>query len=394
MRRIFFLLLPLFLFVQLYAQDGYVATGSNFMYKSADTLNGKAKNTFTFGGFIKLNMIYDFVGLSNITALNIPEIPVGKQFKNPYISLDTYQTRLNYNSTHQTNIGEVKIRIVGDFWGSGSRTNFRMRQALISFRKWDIGHTFTTFADLDAWPIMNDWDGPPTGIWSRQAMIRYNQPFSTNSTLSIAAEAPLIDYNLKLDIDSNLTISNQTIPDIHVKYKLVKPNFRFQTAAVYRNIRYIVNADSSFMHQNGWGLMTSAYFHFERGDNLYVQLLAGQGIARYLVGFSGQNWDAVALGEDEIYLLPVAGGFIGYDHYWDKNKKFSSTFVIGTTVISNNFFHEFGNPLEGYWGLANFYWRPIPNLQFSVEYTYGYRKDHFLLEGDASRITFMAYYQF
>jgi len=152
MKKLLFLLIVNILIINISAQDGYVTTGHNFIYKSTDTLNSKPKNMFSFGGFIKLSMIYDFVGLSNITALNIPEIPVGKQFKNPYISFDTYQTRLNFNSEHQTSVGEIKLRIIGDFWGSGSRTNFRMRQALIQVRRWDIGHTFTTVANLDAWP--------------------------------------------------------------------------------------------------------------------------------------------------------------------------------------------------------------------------------------------------
>lgn len=394
MKKIILLLITLNLFVYTNAQDGYVTTGSNFMYKSSDTLNGKPKNMFIFGGFVKLNVIYDFVGLSNITALNIPEIPVSEQFKNPYISFDTYQTRLWYKSTHQTKIGEIKIRVIGDFWGSGSRTNFRMRQALISIKNWDFGHTFTTFADLDAWPIINDWDGPPTGIWSRQAMVRYNQPISNHSTVSFAAEAPLIDYNVIMDIDSVLSISNQTVPDLHIKYKFDKSKFKLQIAGVYRNIRYIVNADSTFKYENGWGLMASTFVPFDRGDNLYVQLLAGKGISRYLVGFSGRNWDAVALGETDLHILPVAGGFIGYDHYWDRNKKFSSTAVVGTTAISNNINEQYGNVLEGYWALVNFYWRPTANLQFSTEFTFGYRKDHLLLDGNASRLTFMAFYQF
>ena len=394
MKKLFLLFIILNLYLFISAQDFYVLGDPEIVHYSKDSLNGKTKNMYTFGGFVKLNVIYDFVGLSNITALNIPEIPVGTQFKNPYISFDTYQTRLWYGSTHQTKIGKVLINIVGDFWGSGSRTNFRLRQAVISIRRWDFGHAWSTFVDLDAWPIMNDWDGPPTGAWTRQAMIRYNQPIADHSVLSMAVESPLVDYNLSYDIDSTLLVSNQNIPDMHLRYKFTQKKYSLQLAGVYRNIKYMVKADSTIKHQNGWGLMASGFFTFDRGDHMYVQLLAGQGISRYLVGFSGQNYDAISIGGRELDLLPITGGFIGYDHYWDRAKKYSSTVVLGSTVVSNDIFESFGNPLEGFWALANFYWKPIPKLQFSLEYTYGYKKDHLNQEGNASRIAFMAFYKF
>ena len=181
---------------------------------------------------------------------------------------------------------------------------------------------------------------------------------------------------------------------MHLKYKFDGGAYRLQLAGVYRNIKYMVSADSTIKYKNGWGIMASAYFNFNRGNNLYVQLLAGQGIGRYLVGFSGQNYDAISINGQELNLLPITGGFIGYDHYWDKNHVFSSTFVIGATVVSNDILTEFGNPLEGVWALTNFYWKPIPKLQFSIEYTYGYRKDHLNESGNASRISFMACYKF
>ncbi len=138
---------------------------------------------FAFGGYVKLNVIYDFVGLSNITALNISETPTDEQFKKAHVSFDTYQTHLWYNSTHQSKIGEIKIRVISDFGGSGSHTNFRLCQALIGVKNWGFGHTWSTFVDLDTWPTMNNWDEPPTGAWVRQAMIRYNQAISNHLVL-------------------------------------------------------------------------------------------------------------------------------------------------------------------------------------------------------------------
>ena len=32
------------------------------------------------------------------------------------------------------------------------------------------GHTWTTFADADAWPNVTDFDGPPTGVWTMSSL--------------------------------------------------------------------------------------------------------------------------------------------------------------------------------------------------------------------------------
>ena len=150
------------------------SNAQNFKLESKDTLNGKPKNSIVFGGFVNTIFYYDFVGINNAyPALNITEVPVGNDvFKEPYMNFNAFQTRLKFNSAHQTKIGEIKLYVEGDYVsGTGA---FRLRHALISVNKWDVGQTWSNFSDEDMWPNMTDYDGPPTGMWPRPTMIRYN----------------------------------------------------------------------------------------------------------------------------------------------------------------------------------------------------------------------------
>jgi len=363
-------------------------------FNSKDTLNGEPKHSFEFGGYVNTIMYYDFTGINNAyPALNITEVPVGNNlYKEPYLNFNAFQTRIRMKSRHQTKIGLIKTYIEGDFVsGTGA---LRLRHALISINKWDFGQTWSNFADEDAWPNMTDYDGPPTGVWARPTMIRYNAIQGKNNSLSFSLEGPSLDYTHNYNIDSAITTTNQNIPDFTTRYRYDSDKFHFQLSGVYRTIRYKDITDTSLFYESGYGVSLSSGITVFGRDRIHLQATAGKGIARYLVGFEGRNWDAVPTGDKKIELLPTYGGFFGYDHYWNKKKSFSSTIVAGGVYVQNNILKNVGNFMEGYWGLINLYWYPVNNLSIAVEYVSAYRKDYLSQEGYADRIQFMVQYNF
>jgi len=374
--------------------NSILITAQDFKIESKDTLNGKPKNSIVFGGYVNSIFYYDFVGINNAyPALNIAEVPVGKNvFKEPYMNFNAFQTRLKFNSTHQTKIGEIKLYVEGDYVsGTGA---FRLRHALISINKWDIGQTWSNFSDEDMWPNMTDYDGPPTGIWARPTMIRYNALQGENNSLSFSIEGPSLDYTYNYDIDTAITTTNQNIPDFTARYRYDTEKFHFQLSGVYRNIRYKNRLDSALFYEQGYGISVSSGITVFNRDKIHMQATAGKGIARYMVGFEGRNWDAVPTGNHKIELLPTYGGFIGYDHYWNANKTFSSTVVAGGVYVKNNVLNNIDDFMEGYWGLVNLYWYPVDHLSLAVEYVGAYRKDYNLDEGYADRVQLMVMYSF
>ena len=372
--------------VSLYAQS--------FQLSSKDSLNGQPKNIVTFGGFVNTIFYYDFVGINNAyPALNVAEVPVGKNvFKEPYLNFNAFQTRLKMNSKHQTKIGLVKLYVEGDYVsGTGA---FRLRHALISVNKWDIGQTWSNFSDEDMWPNMTDYDGPPTGIWARHTMIRYNAFKGEKNSVSLSMEGPSLDYTYNYSIDSNITTTNQNIPDFTARYRYESEKLHFQLSGVYRNIRYKNISEEKLFYETGYGISMSTSISVFGRDKFHIQATTGKGISRYMVGFEGRNWDAIPTGQQNIELLPTYGGFVGYDHYWNKKKTFSSTLVAGGVFMENNVLDNVGDFMEGYWGLVNLYWYPAENLSLAIEYVGAYRKDYLGLEGYADRVQLMVQYSF
>jgi len=372
----------------------FLGMSQNFTMESKDTLNGKPKNKIAFSGFVNTIYNYDFIGSSSqYPALNIVSIPVGNVLREPAVNFVVFQTRMRFKSEHQTKIGAIKVYFEADFINSANA--FRIRHALISLKKWDFGQTWSNFADEDAWPNMTDYDGPPTGIWPRPTMIRYNAIQGKNHSLSMSIEGPSLDYDEHHQIDSVLSTAYQDVPDFTLRYRYDSDLFHFQAGGVLRYIKYKNNLDSTFNYELGYGVSASTGITLFKRDRLHAQGTIGKGISRYLVGFEGYNWDAVPTGNGNIDLLPAMGGFIGYDHYWDKAKKFSSTAVLGYIKIRNNSLSAFPNDfMTGYWGLVNFYYHPINNLDFAIEYVTAQREDALGQTGTGARFQFLVQYAF
>ncbi|MCK5856480.1 MAG: hypothetical protein KAG64_03260 [Bacteroidales bacterium] len=372
----------------------FLGFAQNFKMESKDSLNGKPKNGIVFSGYVNTIYNYDFVGTSSqYPALNIVSIPVGNVLKEPSTSFVIFQTRLRFKSEHQTKIGTVKVYVEADFINSANA--FRIRHALISVKKWDFGQTWSNFSDEDAWPNMTDYDGPPTGIWARPTMIRYNAIQGKRNSLSFSVEGPSLEYDTHHDLDTIVSTAHQDIPDFTVRYRYNTEKFHFQIGAVLRNIKYKNNLDSSFNYEQGYGISASTGITIFKRDHLHAQATIGKGISRYLVGFEGYNWDAVPTGNGKLELVPAIGGFIGYDHYWDKAKKFSSTAVFGYIKIKNDALPIFpGDFMTGYWGLVNFYYHPIDNLDFAIEYVTAKREDALEQTGTGARFQFLVQYAF
>jgi hypothetical protein len=382
-------LIPLFAFSQ------------NFKFSTKDTLNGKPKHEIAFSGWVWSIFNYDFVGIdSKYPALNIASVPVGDHIDDPFMNFDAFQTRLRFKSTHQTkSLGEIKLYVEGDFVsGTGA---FRLRHALISVGRFDFGQTWSNMADEMCWPNVTDYDGPPTGIWPRPTMIRYHILRGEKSSLAISAEGPSLDYISGPDspvmFDTLVFTSNQNVPDFTLRYRFDTKRVNLQVSGVYRNIRYFDGVDSTHYYKTGYGIALSSIFTLgQRQDKLYLQASLGRGISRYLVGYEGRLWDAVSSGTHDISLLPVVGGFLGYDHFWTKKKNFSSTVVFGVTNVQNDIdvYSSFDDFMLGYWAVANLWWYPVDNLSFAVEYAHAYRQDFYGKDGSAGRIQFIAMYSF
>ncbi len=358
---------------------------------SKDSLNGKPKKAMYFTAWLKMNGILDTRGISSTAALNLPSIPTDGSPPDPHFTMDMYQTRLMFGSSYQSKkLGEIISFIETDFYGNGGG-NLRIRHAYIRFLNFRVGQTWSGFTDEEAWPNITDFDGPATGAWVRNPQVAYFLRPNKNQDILFSIELPSGDYNRYLFVDSTLQTANQSIPDLVSHYELRWAEGHFQASAVYRSIKY-KDANDNIKFEPGYGLSLSGSHMITKNDKIVGQALIGKGVSRYLVSFGGSGWDAIPDLNGNLEALPVWGGYIGYQHFW--NVHLSSTFVYGYAEILNALEQPTDYLFTGSYASGNVYWHIVGPLNFAFEVIYGNRRDEIDRFGQDIRGQFVFEYNF
>ncbi|MFY0625024.1 MAG: hypothetical protein JXR07_01935 [Reichenbachiella sp.] len=370
--------------------------------QSTDSLNGKPIKQFYTTAWLKFSGFYDFVGIPNESAMHLPSIPTDREniTKDPQYHADLNQTRLKFASTFQTKkLGEIMSYIETDFYGNGGG-GLRLRHAYVRFLNFRIGQTWSGFTDEEAWPNITDFDGPATGAWVRSAQITYFVRPNENQDILFAIEKPSQDYSRYLEIDSLVQPALQNIPDFVTHYEIRWKKGHFQLAGVARAIEY-QDQNNNTQRLFGWGFNLSGSQIFGERDTFIWQGAGGEGIARYLVSFGGGGWDAIPNFEGHLITVPVYGGYLGYQHFWNKaqpieleKSSFSSTIVYGYVHLKNPLGDPAPSLLTGSYASANIYWHVVGPLNFAAEAIYGFRTDEYESSGDNLRIQFIMEYNF
>jgi hypothetical protein len=373
--------------------------------QSADSLNGKPVKQFYTTAWVKFSAFYDMRGIPNTSAMHLPSIPTERENieDDPQYHADMNQTRLIFASTLQTKfVGEIFSYIETDFYGGADGGGLRMRHAYLRVKNFRVGQSWSGFTDEEAWPNITDFDGPSTGAWVRSTQVTYFIRPNVNSDISIGAEVPTIDYGRYTQFDTLVTPSHQTIPDLVSHYERRWATGHAQIAGVGRFIEYKNGAQKTVYKLGGGFSLSGSQLVFGR-DKLIFQAAYGHGISRYLVSFGGGGWDAVPDGQGNLGLVPIYGGYVGYQYYWGKknydtraHNHFSSTFVYGYVQLDNPQYTKFGSPtlLTGSYASANLYWHVVGPLNVAFEAIYGERTDEFESFGNNIRLQTVVEYNF
>lgn len=369
---------------------GYQSFSQILYIQSKDSINGHPKMEVGFGGWIKLSLIYDAVGIETTAALNPFYIPTGDYTPDPQFAGDMRQSRLMFVGRHSSKkLGLITGYIEGDFYGAGA-AGFRLRHAYIKGKRLLVGQYWSAFTDTEVWPNVADFDGPPTGIWKRMPQVRYMQEFSGKYKLAISLETSLPEYRRLIDtlfVDE----PNQNIPNLAGQIAKNLKRGHIALSGIFRNIRY-KDLDSSDRYLQGFGLALSGLIELGK-DKFIYQLTGGKGIASYMSSFGGIGLDVVIMNNTTKELIPTWGGYLSYQHFWG-NSDFSSNILFGWAIFNNKWFDDYQDSFYGTHSSVNLNWVPTKHISSFLEIQYGTHVDITGQKGDAFRLMLTAEYSF
>ncbi len=340
---------------------------------------------FNLYGFGRTSFVWDNRNMGRSDLFVPANIQVGGT-KNSNFFIGAKQTRIGFDVKHTLTGETLSIKVEGDFHNDASDANgiFRMRHAYANYKFVMVGMTWSNFFDEEVNPVTVDFEGPNSSTLSRTPQVRFST-YKLKNVFSLSFENPLEN----IGVTGNMTVLPERFPDIVGAYR-INSHFGFvKVAALFRELRYESDKARS-LPSYGVTLMTS--IKAGEKDKLKFQFVTGTGVAHYIQGASGLNYDAIANGTNELEALQMHGSNISFQHFWKDHVHSSVT--AGWLSVADNENLGGTNYKSGYYGSVNVLWDAVKNLTFGAEALVGERLNINEEKGTALRLQMNATYKF
>ena len=342
-------------------------------------------------GNVRVNSFYDFKGMPDTEGFVPYDIPVGnveiEGLSGVYIG--ARQSRIALEGIANTKVGRIRTYIETDFVSNQS-SFIRLRHAFAEWSYFKIGYTWTTFMDVNSLPITVDFEGPNSALSLRHGLIMFEKKIPNVGEYGISLENPSTDYFNPADSISN-DKNVQGNFDIAGRFQYKWNSGYVQIASIFRRINYIQFGKVNGLY--GWGILVSSTININSKNKLQWQYSFGDGIAHYIVGFSGRGLDAIYNpNTKEMELMSVNGGFLTYSHHFSKTIWASATYGLSFLEIKDfQLGEEFASST---YGAINAFFEPISTIRLGLELTYGVRVNKNNEDGTNGRISTIFQFSF
>ena len=366
---------------------------------------------FSFGGYVKVDALYSrfsdgsVAGSSSGRDFYVPSttpISAGNGNASSVFDMHAQQTRFFFKTETPAGDGKsVKAYIEMDFQsparGSERVTNNYdpgLRHAFLTYDKWLVGQTWTTFQDLGALPDTVDFVGASDGTtFGRQPQVRYstgNWQFSVEN-----AETALASRSVPASVVAITDQGSNAMPDLVARYTHKADFGHISIAALARQLKTSQNAGGQDETTEGYGVSLSGKYNLSSGDDIRYMATYGSGIGRYVA--LGTSGDAVVDASGNLEAIDVVAGYVTYRHLWSDKLRSSiqasvlsidNPDILAPTAVASD-----ANKTI-YSGLTNIIYSVTPKLEIGAEYMHANREVEDGRDGNLDRLQFMAKYSF
>jgi hypothetical protein len=354
---------------------------------------------FKFGGYARVDSNYDFANNGNRNWWVPSSIPVPGESGSeggPVYTLQAKATRLSLEFRRPLDSSDkLRIYYENDFFGDSSSQSMTYRLRHFYGQAWNllVGHSFSAFMNIDAWPDTVDYEGLNAIANKRQPQIRYTHPLvkekDTSQVVFVSAEQSASEIDAAAAGFPPGMRTKSPLPDFVLGYRYERKGGHLQLSAIGRSLGVESDAGAS-RSAFGWGFNLSGALKVFGDDKISYQALYGEGIARYVNDLGGQNLDAAPDAGGGLKAIPVFAPGIGYTHHW--SKVFRSTAAFGY-VWTDPEPSLGGSTLKSTtYAIVNFVWQATKAFRTGIEYQYGYKSNLDGASRDGHRIDVVVKY--
>lgn len=352
------------------------------------------------GGFVKANVVQSFEAVGSQDRFIVGSIPTDPDVRgDSEAALTASQSRLNFELREDSDLGQFRAFIEGDFAGTGD--SFRLRHAFGQYGQVLAGKTWSTFMDTEASPEEVDFEGINGRLNARRTQFRYFPEIGQQWRMAVALEDPGVS------VLNGEGLSQ--IPDVVLSAKrsvhgplLREQLWHLKAAALFRNIRArpALNPEQK-ESATGWGLSLSGRTDFSFwGDrnSLMFQVNYGQGFSGYVndlssVGVPDATFDPLT---GELDTVNALAWYVALQHWWRPTIR-SNVIVSNVDVERQDFTvsDDSGENYESTWRVSgNLIWSPLPRVDVGAELLWGQRQNQEGPSGNATQLQLSMKYLF
>ncbi|MCL7979663.1 MAG: DcaP family trimeric outer membrane transporter [marine benthic group bacterium] len=357
---------------------------AGFLFETPDQ-----KGQLRLRASIRLNGAWDFNGLQNTDVFDTYQIPVGDvATEQARFFLQATQSRIGFELSSVTSGGVVFGRIEADFRGQGDA--FRLRHAYGEFWRVLAGQTWSNFSDVEAIPVTVDFEGPPSSNNVRTPQIRYTQTASDSTSWSVALEAPKADVTDPEEVDAEF----QGFGDVTARARLVSDWGHLQISGVFRSLAANdTTGNTDFLP--GLGIMLSGSSQVAENDKFRFQAIGGIAISRFVGSLGGKGLDLLFNPDTgKFEQVTSYGGFVTWTHKNLFDRPVETNLTGGILGVANKSFQPDDSYRSSQYMSANIFWRFTEGGRAGVEWSWGLRQNKDGQSGQATRLSFAAYFDF
>lgn len=293
-------------------------------------------------------------------------------------TMSVRQSTLGLRASVPTSLGLVKTDLAFDLFGTDGSTSIHWLRAWAELGRWGVGQTDSNFMNLDAFPNVIDYWGPPGMVFLRNPQLRYTGAGGEGVAWAVSLEAPnsVIDTGKASQVDPALgagVTAHNRLPDLVGSVRLERDWGHVKAAAIVREVGFQTTTTASgnpSNHKTGYGLNVSGVVKPWEAGTVSWGLAGGRGIASYM---NDGGTDLAPGANLRAETVPSLGWHLYYGHAWTPRLASS----IGYSEHrQDNAAGQAGNALRvGSYASANLLYSLTTNVLLGAELVWGRREN-------------------
>lgn len=356
--------------------------------------------TFTWGGYVKLDMIYSTnspgTESSVVDFILVPgAVPVNNPNDQRNYHLSARESRVWLKTSTPSPAGNVDTHVELDFLGfdsnlgsevSSNASSLRLRHA---YGTWNMvfngqpqgallaGQTWTTIMDLDALPDIVDFGSPAGRVFGQQSQIRYTRALDGGAEMQVSIENP--ENTLRIDNpgqpNHGTLLSprpgDDLAPDTIAKYRLAGPWGHVAASGIVRLVRQArVPGFASTDTDGSYGVHLSGKVNVGEKHNLRFDGSYGHGLGRYMA--FGAFPDGEVEADGNVEPTDIFGTIVSGQVWLSETTRINLAFSYAQALNNAETLGGIANErlLTTH---ANVMWNATKSLRLGIEHIYAQR---------------------